>query len=356
MQLKELVADIPKRSLAFEIAAVGFLSMVAVWNLSHPLPKRFQAAKAPANAAEKAVVARIDAAFDPPVSPWVAGLLLGDGSAFSKKWKETFRRTGTSHLIVVSGYAVSMVFSASQSAILRLRLSRRLRIALSLAIVGAFVLLTGSRSGALRAALMLAIASAARELFGRSLRPLRALLIAVVILVLFQPRMLTDDRGFQLSALAAFGIRALAEPLRATLFRRLPDPIGRRAALALSATVAIAPLVAWMTGSYSLVALAANVGASFFVPDLMAAGAALTGLAFVLPAAARFLAAVLRPWFMAPLVILNLLASVPDAAVSGLPAVAALSLTTGIAVWLAVRWHRAVGRAHFFHAEDDLQA
>jgi competence protein ComEC len=350
MSLRHLAADRPKRPIRFELVAALFLSAIAAWNLAHPVP--FKRSVAP-NRLQQAIVERIDVAFDPPIAPWVAGLLLGDDSGFSARWKEIFRRTGTTHLTAVSGYNVALVLSAVQTALMRLPFGRRLRNGLGLLAVAGFVVLTGHPASVLRAALMLSLVTIVRETLGRPVKPLRALLLAVLALTLVRPRMLTDDRGFQLSVLAAFGLAALAPPLEATVFRRLPRQPREWAAQTLAATVMTAPLIAWMTGRYSLVALAANIVAAFFIPSLMAIGAAITALAFISAGLASFLAGLFSLWLYTPLAALRLFAAVPGASLTGGTSALALVAVEAAAIFFAVRWWFRSARTHFLHVEED---
>ena len=353
MDYREIIADRPKRSIRFEIVAAFLLSAIAAWNLSHPIGFR---RKAPPNRLQRAIVLRIEAALDPPVAPWVAGLLLGDDSGFSPKWKEIFRRTGTTHLTAVSGYNVALVLSAVQVALVRLPVGRRLRNALGLAAVAGFVALTGSPASVLRAAFMLSLTTIVRETLGRPVKPLRALLLAVLALVLIQPRMLTDDRGFQLSVLAAFGLAALAPPLEATVFRFLPKQPREWAAQSLAAAIMTAPLIAWMTGRYSLVSLAANIATAFFIPSLMALGAIVVALAFVSSAAAAIVGGLFSAWLYFPLGLLRMFAAVSGASFSGLASSTALVLIEIAALIAAARWWRRVGRENFLYAQEDRLA
>ncbi|MEK7545944.1 MAG: ComEC/Rec2 family competence protein [Patescibacteria group bacterium] len=337
MRLHSLKSDVPKRSIRFELCAAILLALLCLRGAD--LARRPERHAAAFDAWRQRVVVRIRDVFDPPASHWVAGVLLGADEGFSRKWIEDFRRTGTSHLTAVSGYNVGIVLVGIQAVLLRLPVGRGARTALALGAVAFFVLLTGRPGSVLRAAVMVAAVEAGRH-FGRPVRPLRALLLAALLIGIVSPRSLVDDRGFQLSVAAAFGLATLAPSLAASVFRRLPATLAEWASQTIAATVATAPLIAWMAGNYSLVALPANIAVAAFIPPIMAGGAALVCVSvFSLPFA-QFLAGIGEGLFTMPLALIRALASLPAASVSGPAAFAVLIVAEAAVLAAVLRWRR----------------
>lgn len=343
MKIPSILSDLPKRPLAFEIAAALVLA-VLYWRgaLAAPLPKSggdglFDRLRA-------AIVVRVGDVFDPPASHWVAGLLLGADQGFSPKWREAFRRTGTSHLTAVSGYNVGVVLVAVMALLKSAPLGRRARILFASGCVAAFVLLTGSPGSVLRAAVMIGAVEAGR-MFGRPVKPLRALLIAALCIGLLSPRSLAQDRGFQLSVLASFGLATLAPPL-ASLFRFLPKVVAGWAGSTLAATIATAPLIALMSGTYSLVALPANLAVTAFIPSLMAGGALLLALSAISLPLAQICAGISGGLFTLPLVIIRAMGSWPIAAVTGPLAFAVMIAAELAALGQVLRWRARASERH----------
>lgn len=343
MRFLSVASDLPKRPLVFEIIAALLLASLYVRGaFAAPLPRppgdglfdRWRAG----------VVVRVGDVFDPPASHWVAGLLLGADQGFSKKWREAFRRTGTSHLTAVSGYNVGVVLNAILTILRHAPFGRRGRIAAAMGSVAAFVLLTGNPGSVLRAAVMIGAVEAGR-LFGRPVKPLRALLIAALCIGLLSPRSLAQDRGFQLSVLASFGLATLAPPL-ATIFRFLPKTVAQWAGQTLAATVATAPLIALMSGAYSLVALPANLAVTALIPSLMVGGALLLGLSVLSLPLAQACAGLSNGLFILPLVVIRGMASWSIASVSGPAAFVVLVVAELIALGCVVRWRRSVSERH----------
>lgn len=338
MRLPEsLRAELPRRPVLFDACAAALVAVLTIsaWGERHPRPRD------PAWAASMrtAAVARIGVAFDPPVSHWVSGLLLGDDSGFNEGWKDVFRRTGTTHLTAVSGFNIMMVLNAARLALCRLPLPRHGRLLVLAATVVLFVFLTGRPASVLRAALLVGMVEVAR-LFGRPVKPLRALLLVLIAAALWDARLLASDLGFQLSVLAAFGLAAFGPPLRASLFRRWPKEPREWASQTLAATIAVSPLIAWLSDEYSLVAFPANIFVALAIPYLMAGGALLAILAFAAPPLAAALGGLAEGLFAAPLVALRALSAVPSAALHGHAAVAALLAAQAAALLLLLRWRR----------------
>jgi competence protein ComEC len=353
MDAQALLVDRPRRSVALDAALALFIVALTTSQALLAPPKPWPRAEDGLASRWRAVIQeRLDLALDPPTAPWASGLLLGDDSGFSSKWKEVFRRTGTTHLTAVSGYNVAIVFSAVQLLLARAPFSRLPRALLGLATVVLFILLTGHPASVVRAGIM-AFAVEAARFAGRPVKPLRALLLAGAVMTLLDPSLPLRDRGFQLSFLAVFGLAALAPPLRSTLFRRWPREAGKWAGETVAATVMTAPLIAWMTGRYSLVAFACNLLLSVLMPVLMAAAAVIVGLALVSPPLAALLAPFAAALLGVPLAMLRTASSLPGAALDGPAAFVALVAIQSACLLLLVRWWRREGGRRLLYVQAE---
>lgn len=258
----------------------------------------------------------ITSVFTPPVSTWVSGLLLGDDRAFSREWKDAFRRTGTSHLTAVSGYNIAVLISILGTASSRLPISRRMRIVLGAMVVILFVLMTGAPASVIRAAGMSAIVVIAR-LFGRSVKTVRVLMLALTAMVAFQPELLLHDLGFQLSALATFGLVVFTPPIQVWVGKYLPRMLAEPIAQTVAATVTVSPLIALVFGTFSLITLPANVVVGMAVPFMMAASLVMLLIGMASLALAQILTSLLGVVFMLPLHFIRIAAGVPHAELIG---------------------------------------
>ena len=114
-----------------------------------------------------ALAARIDRTFPPAQRPWLRALLLGDRSGLNADAQTRLRRSGTSHLIAISGLHLALIAGLIYLALRPLLASlpprwrrgvqpRTIALHLTLATSLAYALLTGGAAPVLRAWLMLA--------------------------------------------------------------------------------------------------------------------------------------------------------------------------------------------------------
>ena len=187
----------------------------------------------------------------------VPALVDGDDAEVDAGLQESFRATGLTHLLAVSGTNLTLVvgFLLGLARWSGVR-GRWLHLVGALGIVG-FVLVARTEPSVLRAAVMGTIGLVALGVDGRH-RALRGLGTAVVLLVLLDPG-LAVSAGFALSALATGGILLLAPAWRDALVRWLPRWLAEAIAVPSAAQLACTPLVAAISGQVSLVAVAANL-------------------------------------------------------------------------------------------------
>lgn len=232
----------------------------------------------------------IDRAVPEPSAGMLRSALLGDRRTIPPDLERAFRATGTMHVLVVSGWHMTMVAFAVRRALRLLRCPRGLAIGTAVLAVLGMLSVAGPDPSALRGAGM-AMAVLAIELLGRVGNPLRVLLLTATAMVLARPTLLAFDVGFQLSVLATAGLVVsghLGAPATAMASWRSEVLDLLRASLA--ATVATAPLLAWTFGTFTPLGILANVLLVPVVPMLVLGGALLvvvaTGIPIVLPAVA----------------------------------------------------------------------
>ncbi len=151
-----------------------------------------------------------------PAAALASGMLLGIKAGIPDALYEQFNRTGTSHVIVISGTNVALVSGAIVLVAARL-LGRRRALWPALAAVACYALLVGGEAAVLRAALMggLFVLAAALDRRGTALVSLAA---ACLLITLCEPLALWDV-GLQLSSAATAGLVLLAPPVRNALHR-----------------------------------------------------------------------------------------------------------------------------------------
>ena len=214
-----------------------------------------------------------------PESLLMSGLILGERATFSEKLRQNFITTGTIHIVALSGYNVTIV--AEWFMKLLAFLPKTFGFGAGIFSIFLFVLMTGANATAVRAGLMAALALVARAT-GRNYDVARALLLAAVGMVFFNPFILVYDVSFQLSMLATVAVIFLA-PRFERYFFWVTKNFGLRDIFSVTtaAYLFVFPFILYQMGNFSLVALPANILILPFIPATMAVGF-LTGLAGLL--------------------------------------------------------------------------
>lgn len=181
------------------------------------------------------------------------GLVMGDDRGQSELMQFRFQAAGLSHLLAVSGQNVAFLLAVA--APLLQRMGPRTRVAVGVALLTLFTLVTRAEPSVLRAAVMAAIALAAVTT-GRVVSGLRVLSLTIIILVVVDP-LLVYSIGFRLSVAATAGLLLMSRPLA----ERLPGPSWFRLPLAvtLAAQASTAPVLISFTGGLPAAATPANL-------------------------------------------------------------------------------------------------
>ncbi|MFH0804913.1 MAG: ComEC/Rec2 family competence protein [Patescibacteria group bacterium] len=214
----------------------------------------------------------VERALPEPQASFLAGLLLGAKRAIPSAIMDQFSRTGTTHIVALSGYNITIIVATISAACRWFQLSRRRSFIIAALFVLLFVAMTGAQASVVRAGLMGMLVLVAQQI-GR-LSSIRNLLIAAaVVMVLQNPLVLIVDTGFQLSFLATLGL-VYVSPFFERLLGWLPEWLGLRssAAATIGACATTTPLILWQFGRLSLVAPLVNVLILPAVPLCMALG------------------------------------------------------------------------------------
>lgn len=124
-------------------------------------------------------------------------ILLGERSAIPPHVRELFVRTGTAHVLAVSGLHVGIVALLVMIGLQVLRMPRRVRFVLATVFILMYMILTGARPSVIRAAVM-SVVFIGSLIFEREANALAMLSCAALLILLMNPLNLYDI-GFQLS-------------------------------------------------------------------------------------------------------------------------------------------------------------
>lgn len=186
-----------------------------------------------------------------------AGMLLGVKQALGEDLEAAFRKSGLIHLVVLSGFNLSIVAIAVM-AVLSLVLPLRPRVVVGILALVLFALLVGFSATVLRATLM-AVLSLWALASGRQYLVLRALCAAAVVMVAWNPFLLLSDVGFQFSCLATLGLIVVSSKDRPNDSWSLKKVVRDLVLATVAAQVAVTPLLLYHIGEVSFVSVPANL-------------------------------------------------------------------------------------------------
>ena len=202
-----------------------------------------------------------------PAASLAGGELLGEKRLLDKKLNDALKISGVSHIVVLSGYNVTIV----SETIMRVLSFLPKNISLYGALFGIFLFAgtAGFSASVMRAALMATLLLLARRA-GAHYQARRALFIAAILLVLIKPTLLLYDASFQLSFLATMGI-LYGQKYFEKKFIRITPRFGLRPALAttVSAQLAVLPLLINLSGGIQILSIPANMLILPTVPPVM---------------------------------------------------------------------------------------
>jgi len=220
--------------------------------------------------AKEKFLEKMNFAITAPENLLMGGLILGEKSSFDQALRASFVNTGTIHIVALSGYNVTIV--AEWFMKLFAFLPKNLGIGMGILAVLLFILMTGGSSTAIRAGIMATLALIARAT-GRNYDVARALVLAGIFMIIFNPFLLAYDVSFQLSFLATVAVIFLAPRIEKYFFW-VPDRFGLRDIISVTcaAYIFVFPFILYEMGNFSLVALPANVLILPFIPFTMMLG------------------------------------------------------------------------------------
>jgi len=197
-------------------------------------------------------------------APLVSALILARREGLDPEVREAFARSGTAHLLAISGFHVGVVAGLVLTLLRVAGLPRRRAAVVAAAGTWLYVALLGFPDAACRAALIIALVAVSRA---RGRPPARwgALGAALLLLLAQDPSRLWSP-GFQLSFGGAAGLVAWSRPIQAYIAKvsrgRVPAALSSGLAAGLAATAATLPIVAWHFERISLAGIPATLAAS----------------------------------------------------------------------------------------------
>ncbi len=284
-------------------------------------------------AVNKILEEKINKLFPMPESAYLAGLLLGGDNRLPEEVAESFRKTGTTHTVAVSGYNITILANVFMWLGIGIGLWRKQAFWFVTGCIILFVIMIGAPSSAVRAGIMGVILLYAAQL-GRLANSVRVIILTAVIMVFISPFIILYDAGFQLSFLATLGIVLIYGPL-SEKFKIENDFLEIKSIIlvTISAQLGVLGILVYTFDSISLISLLANVIILPALPIIMLGGALAIGGSFVLNVLGNIFA--LPTWAMLHWEILSIeqLAKLPWAMIE----------LEGVSVWWSLGYYLVLG-------------
>ena len=193
-----------------------------------------------------------------PYGAYINGILLGSRQNIPQSIKDAFNKTGTSHILAISGYNITIIAEALL-AVLVMVMRRKRAFWVSVTAIILFTILTGASASVVRAAIMGLLLLFANG-YGRLYDAKNSILLAGAVMVFLNPFVLVFDIGFQLSFLAVLGL-IFIYPILEIKFHKFPKSYGLKESLLMtvSAQTFVFPLITYYFHQFSLVSLPANI-------------------------------------------------------------------------------------------------
>lgn len=219
------------------------------------------------------------------------GLLVNDTSDIDAKTKTDFKRSGTSHILAVSGMHIALLMGAVEILLRKLEVKKGIRIVVISILSIFFLALTAFVASAVRSVLMLFAVYLCYILYEEN-DSITALFASITIIILFSP-FSVYDLGMWMSFLATLGIltvypyfdEKMPYPKQENLFvrysLRLLVWVAKTLMLTVIANLFLIPIMWYFFGAVSISTLPCNLILTPIVTVLMPLCALSTVLGFV---------------------------------------------------------------------------
>lgn len=215
------------------------------------------------------IVGKIVTLFPENEAGLLAGIVIGEQSLVSKDTYKDFQVAGLTHIMVLSGYNITLVTTAVIGLLARLGFGYRRRRIGALIIIPLFIIMTGLNASSVRAGCM-TVMVLLLQITTRIQESWRVVLFALTGMVMINPVALMYDPGLHLSFLAFIGL-IYCSPITQKWFERLPSLFGLRDVFSetLGVQLFVLPYILYMSGMVSLLILFSNIATTPFIPVIM---------------------------------------------------------------------------------------
>ena len=202
-------------------------------------------------------VESVDRNINEPNASLVAAMVVGERHSVPQDILDMLRSVGIIHIVILSGYAITIIAESVRRFFSRFGF--RTSIILASVSIILFALMTGASAMVMRASIMALFAFLSKAL-SRKHDVVRALAFTIFLMILWNPMILVFDVSFQVSVIAVAGLIFIS-PIFEEKFTNIPKSFGFREIFisTMSAQLAVLPYLLYVTGSFSLFSVPANM-------------------------------------------------------------------------------------------------
>lgn len=238
-----------------------------------------------------------------PFDGVLAGMLIGYQGGLPSYISDIFRNTGVLHVLVLSGYNITIMVGFLT--ILMRNLPFKVRNVLMIGTIILLVLISGGGIASIRAGIMGSIALFA-GLTRRTYDAIRALTLSFLFFFFISPNTIFSDPGFHLSFLATFFMIGIIPKIE-KWFHFIPNNktfnFREFILLAISMPIFTLPYIMYFSGNFPLFSPIANMLMALATPVIMILGAVLL-ISFFIPPVAMFVGTILS--FLGSIILFSL--------------------------------------------------
>jgi competence protein ComEC len=202
-------------------------------------------------------ISKMQTVLSGPDTALMSGILLGAQDTIAKSTKEDFQKSGLTHILVLSGYNITIV-GDSIARVFSIWFSKFVSLGFGAFAIILFALLSGGGASTVRATVMALIAMLGKIL-GRENDAVRVLFIVGFLMIFINPLTIMYDPSFHLSFLATLGMILFSKRIEIKMMFVKYPKLREILATTIATQLLVAPYFLWSMGKVSIISLISNI-------------------------------------------------------------------------------------------------
>ncbi|MEI7513312.1 MAG: ComEC/Rec2 family competence protein [bacterium] len=215
-------------------------------------------------------ISKMQTVLSAPDTALMSGILLGAQDSIPKNTKDDFQKSGLTHILVLSGYNITIV-GVAVSWVFLLWFSKFVSLGFGTFAIILFALLSGGGASTVRATVMALIAMLGKIL-GRENDAIRVLFIVGFLMIFINPLTIMYDPSFHLSFLATLGMILFSKKVELKTMFIKNAKLREIFATTIATQLLVAPYFLWSMGKVSIISLISNIFVLPIIPFTMLLG------------------------------------------------------------------------------------